>query len=123
MPDLGKFWTPTCQLVSGQTFINWVLFIPLTDNITRFFALQAYQVLRKGGLSDDRIVVMVADDLAENYMNPHPGKVFNRPGGEDVYKGVPLVPPHASYTLAYVVHFVPTSACYKKYDTGGPLPF
>ena len=36
---------------------------------------------------------MVQDDLAHNYMNPHPGKVFNRPHGPDVYKGVPLVRP------------------------------
>lgn len=48
-------------------------------------------MLKKGGLDDDHIVVMIADDLAQNYMNPHPGKVFNRPGGEDVYEGVPLV--------------------------------
>ena len=53
--------------------------------------LQAYQVLRKGGLDDDHIVVMMADDLAQNYLNPHPGKLFNKPGGEDVYEGVPLV--------------------------------
>ncbi|KAK9790770.1 hypothetical protein WJX73_004252 [Symbiochloris irregularis] len=50
----------------------------------------AYQVLSHGGLDDDHIVVMMADDLASNYMNPHPGKVFNKPGGHDVYKGVPL---------------------------------
>ena len=50
-------------------------------------------MLRKGGLDDDHIVVMMADDLAQNYMNPHPGKVFNRPGGENVYEGVPLVSP------------------------------
>lgn len=48
-------------------------------------------MLSNGGLDDDHIVVMMADDLASNYMNPHPGKVFNRPGGHDVYKGVPLV--------------------------------
>lgn len=53
--------------------------------------LQAYQVLKRGGLDDDHIVVMMADDLAQNYLNPHPGKVYNRPDGEDVYEGVPLV--------------------------------
>ncbi|KAK9819348.1 hypothetical protein WJX74_009216 [Apatococcus lobatus] len=50
----------------------------------------AYQVLRNGGLDDDHIVVMMADDLANNIMNPHPGKLFNRPYGPDVYEGVPL---------------------------------
>lgn len=55
--------------------------------------MQAYQVLRNGGLDDDHIVVMMADDLANNIMNPHPGKLFNRPYGPDVYEGVPLVWP------------------------------
>lgn len=36
---------------------------------------------------------MMQDDIAHNYMNPHPGKVFNKPNGPDVYKGVPLVRP------------------------------
>lgn len=28
------------------------------------------------------------DDIAHNPENPHPGKLFNSPGGEDVYAGV-----------------------------------
>ncbi|KAK9806827.1 hypothetical protein WJX72_004028 [[Myrmecia] bisecta] len=50
----------------------------------------AYQILKQGGLNDDNIIVMMEDDIANNAMNPHPGKIFNRPGGPDVYKGVPL---------------------------------
>lgn len=38
------------------------------------------QVLRHGGYHPDRIVVMVADDIANAPNNPHPGKIFNRPG-------------------------------------------
>lgn len=34
---------------------------------------------------------MVQDDLAKNFMNPHPGKIYNRPGGPDVYEDVKLV--------------------------------
>jgi len=51
----------------------------------------AYQVLKRGGLDDDHIVVMHTNDLVGNFMNPHPGQVFNQPGGPDVYDGVPLV--------------------------------
>lgn len=40
----------------------------------------AYQVLRRGGLRASRIVVMMQDDLARAENNPHPGKIFNRPG-------------------------------------------
>ena len=54
-------------------------------------AVQAYQILKHGGVPEENIIVMVQDDLAKNYMNPHPGKVYNRPHGPDVYKGVPLV--------------------------------
>lgn len=56
--------------------------------------LQAYQVLKHGGVNEDNIIVMVQDDLAGNYMNPHPGKVFNKPNGPDVYEGVTLVRNH-----------------------------
>ena len=34
---------------------------------------------------------MVQDDLANNFMNPHPGKLYNKPGGPNVYKDVKLV--------------------------------
>lgn len=40
----------------------------------------AYHVLRQGGLSEHRIVVMMYDDIANNYENPFPGKIFNSPG-------------------------------------------
>lgn len=36
-------------------------------------------------------MVMMANDIAGNYQNPHPGKIFNSPGGPDVYDGVPVV--------------------------------
>lgn len=53
--------------------------------------LQAYQVLKHGGVKEENIIVMVQDDIAHNYMNPHPGKVFNKPNGPNVYEDVPLV--------------------------------
>ena len=52
---------------------------------------QAYQVLKRGGVADDHIVVMHADDLAYDIQNPHAGKIYNKPGGEDVYAGLPKV--------------------------------
>jgi len=47
--------------------------------------------LRKGGLPEEKIVVMMADDIATYPGNPHPHQIFNRPGGVDVYEGVPVV--------------------------------
>ncbi len=39
----------------------------------------------------ENIITMVQDDLAKNFMNPHPGKIYNKPGGPNVYKDVTLV--------------------------------
>jgi len=50
----------------------------------------AYQVLKKGGLSDEHIIVMMADDVADSVANPYPGKVFNKPNGPDVYEGIKI---------------------------------
>ncbi|KAI3867018.1 hypothetical protein MKW92_004502 [Papaver armeniacum] len=49
----------------------------------------AYQILKKGGLKDENIVVMMYDDIANNRANPRPGTIINNPHGEDVYHGVP----------------------------------
>ncbi|THG04438.1 hypothetical protein TEA_003286 [Camellia sinensis var. sinensis] len=49
----------------------------------------AYQLLRKGGLKDENIIVFMYDDIAFNVQNPRPGIIINRPQGEDVYEGVP----------------------------------
>ncbi len=48
-------------------------------------------VLRLGSALQENIITMVQDDLAKNFMNPHPGKIYNRPGGPNVYKDVTLV--------------------------------
>ncbi|KAG7577964.1 Peptidase C13 legumain [Arabidopsis thaliana x Arabidopsis arenosa] len=49
----------------------------------------AYQILRKGGLKDENIIVFMYDDIAFSSENPRPGVIINKPDGEDVYKGVP----------------------------------
>ncbi|GMY28837.1 vacuolar-processing enzyme-like [Fagus crenata] len=49
----------------------------------------AYQLLRKGGLKEENIIVFMYDDIAFNEENPRPGVIINSPHGDDVYKGVP----------------------------------
>ncbi|EPS65165.1 vacuolar processing enzyme-1b, partial [Genlisea aurea] len=49
----------------------------------------AYQILKRGGLKDENIIVFMYDDIAQNLENPRPGIVINNPHGEDVYHGVP----------------------------------
>uniref|UniRef100_A0A0D6QY07 Legumain prodomain domain-containing protein n=1 Tax=Araucaria cunninghamii TaxID=56994 RepID=A0A0D6QY07_ARACU len=49
----------------------------------------AYQILKRGGLRDENIVVFMYDDIANNLANPRPGIIINKPDGQDVYAGVP----------------------------------
>ncbi|XP_024993978.1 vacuolar-processing enzyme-like isoform X1 [Cynara cardunculus var. scolymus] len=49
----------------------------------------AYQVLKRGGLKDENIVVFMYDDIAHHESNPKPGVIINHPKGHDVYAGVP----------------------------------
>merc|ERR1711962_905214 len=46
----------------------------------------AYQILHAHGIPDDHIIVMMMDDIANNTINPHKGKIINRPDGPDVYR-------------------------------------
>ncbi|CAB4272084.1 unnamed protein product [Prunus armeniaca] len=49
----------------------------------------AYQILKKGGLKDEYIIVFMYDDIVFNTENPRQGVIINKPKGHDVYKGVP----------------------------------
>ncbi|KAL5202947.1 hypothetical protein ABZP36_013899 [Zizania latifolia] len=49
----------------------------------------AYQIMKKGGLKDENIIVLMYDDIANNTDNPRPGIIINHPTGADVYAGVP----------------------------------
>ncbi|KAJ0609587.1 putative legumain protein [Helianthus annuus] len=49
----------------------------------------AYQILKKGGLKDENIIVFMYDDIAHDPENPRPGVIINSPNGSDVYAGVP----------------------------------
>ncbi|GER48886.1 vacuolar-processing enzyme [Striga asiatica] len=51
----------------------------------------AYQIMKKGGLKDENIIVFMYDDIAYNPDNPRPGVIINNPSGQDVYHGVPKV--------------------------------
>ena len=56
----------------------------------------AYQILKKGGLKEENIVVFMYDDIAYNEYNPRKGVIINSPHGEDVYAGVPKVLTHST---------------------------
>jgi legumain len=43
--------------------------------------------MKNNGIPEDQIIVFAYDDIANSPSNPYPGKVFNKPNGEDVYAG------------------------------------
>lgn len=55
-------------------------------------ALSIYHLLKRGGISDDNIILMLADDIPCNMRNPFRGKIFSRGAknglGDDLMKGV-----------------------------------
>lgn len=52
--------------------------------------LQMYQLLKKNGLPDDQIILIVADDIAQSLSNPHKGLVKNRLDGENLYHNIEI---------------------------------
>ncbi|KAF4373036.1 hypothetical protein G4B88_024477, partial [Cannabis sativa] len=57
------------------------------------YALQAdvchaYQILLKGGLKKENIIILMYDDIARNPRNPRPHQIFNSFDGPDVYSGI-----------------------------------
>ncbi|XP_068207694.1 legumain-like [Palaemon carinicauda] len=77
-PEGGEIWA---VLVAGSD--GWYNYRHQSD------ICHAYQILKANGIPDDHIVVMMVDDIADNYQNPYPGKIINHPSGDDVYAGVP----------------------------------
>ncbi|GFT20581.1 legumain [Nephila pilipes] len=74
----GKLWA---VLVAGSS--SWGNYRHQAD------ICHSYQILKNHGIPDERIIVLMTDDIANNEENPTPGIVINHPNGNDVYKGVP----------------------------------
>ncbi|KAG8495421.1 hypothetical protein CXB51_013135 [Gossypium anomalum] len=83
------------QVINSSPYTSICRFTSKGSNLlTQFKLLQAdvchaYQLLRKGGLKDENIIVFMYDDIAYNVQNPRPGIIINNPNGADVYKEVP----------------------------------
>ncbi|KAJ4886982.1 Vacuolar-processing enzyme delta-isozyme [Raphanus sativus] len=81
----------------GEAGTRWALLVAgskgYENNRHQADICHAYQLLRKGGLQDENIIVFMYDDIAFNPKNPRSGVIINRPGGENVYHGV-----HKDYT-------------------------
>jgi legumain len=47
----------------------------------------AYHLVRSHGVPDERIIIMMYDDVANSPRNPTPGVLINWPNGTNVYEG------------------------------------
>lgn len=63
-------------------------------------ALAFYQQMKANGISDDRIILIMEDDLADNPLNPEPGVIRNEINGKNLYTDVEI-----DYTLDQLTAF------------------
>lgn len=71
---------------------NWAVLVAGSNSFWNYRhqadIFHTYQTLISDGFNKDHIIVFAYDDIANDRENPWPGEIFNRPNGEDVYKGV-----------------------------------
>ena len=66
----GNHTTNVAIIVSSSRY--WFNYRHVTN------ALSIYHLLKRGGITDDNIILMLADDIPCNMRNPHRGKIFPR---------------------------------------------
>lgn len=75
-----------------QGGVNWAVLVAGSNGYDNYRhqadVCHAYQILHKNGIPDERIIVMMYDDIADSDDNPNRGKIINRPFGPDVYHEV-----------------------------------
>ncbi len=85
---------PVTPLIYPDLRDRWAVLIAADEGWTqyRFQAdvLGMYQMLKRHGMPDDHIILIMADDLADNPLNPTPGQVVNERGGENLYHDIEL---------------------------------
>lgn len=73
---------------------RWALLIAASEGWNNYRhqadVLEVYRLLKKEGYQDDHIVLIMADDLANNPKNPEPGVIRVSPDGENLYSDVQL---------------------------------
>jgi len=81
LPEMNQEGEQWVVLVAGSK--SWMNYRHQAD------VCHAYQIVHDHGVPEDHIIVMMADDIAQNEKNPTPGEIINEPNGTDVYHGVP----------------------------------
>lgn len=73
---------------------NWALLVATSSEWKNYRhqadVLAIYRQLKSAGYTDDRIILIVEDDIAQNPSNPYPGVIRVTPTGENVYEDVEI---------------------------------
>lgn len=95
--DAAAFGTRELDSVrANATEHHWAVIVAGSNSFANYRhqadACHAYQIMKKNGVPESNIILMMYDDIAGNAMNPYPGQVFNKPTaagvpGVDVYAG------------------------------------
>ncbi len=90
VPDAGDSeWTPTTTKTDA-----WAVIAALSSGWNNYRhqadALRQYWLLREGGIDDEHIVLILADDLADDPQNERPGQVRNELEGPDLRAGAQI---------------------------------
>ncbi|KAG2249936.1 hypothetical protein Bca52824_089564 [Brassica carinata] len=89
----SRFFRPSGEDSSSSAGTRWAVLVAGSSGYWNYRhqadVCHAYQLLRKGGLKEENIVVFMYDDIADNEENPRKGILINSPHGSDVYGGVP----------------------------------
>jgi legumain len=76
------------------TGAHWALIVAGSNGYDNYRhqsdACHAFQIMKKNGIPEENIVLMMYDDIANNEENPTPGVVINHPNGPNVYDGIKI---------------------------------
>lgn len=79
-------------LVNAVLCEHWALLVAGSNGYYNYRhqadVCHAYHVLHNHGIPDERIVVMMYDDIAHSDHNPIKGNIINEPNGKNLYPGV-----------------------------------
>ncbi|XP_057773583.1 vacuolar-processing enzyme [Salvia miltiorrhiza] len=89
----ARRWDPIIRRPTEENATTWAVLVAGSNGFGNYRhqadVCHAYQLLKRGGIKDENIVVFMYDDIAMNDLNPRKGVLINHPTGEDVYAGVP----------------------------------
>lgn len=77
--------------VTANDSDHWAVLVTGSKGYTNYRhhadVCHAYHVMKKNGIPENQIILMSYNDAVNAKENPIPGKLFNKPNGDNVYEG------------------------------------